>query len=101
MPNLVSISLNIFIWKIRVLKPLHARSHVFITDNGKRFRDFITASLRVNQKTHFVWMFFVLWAKYFVSEIILQLHSINLYWNNFVPKKTGNPCKYLLSYKLL
>ena len=56
------------------------------------------ASLRVNQKTHFVWIFFVLWAKYFVREIIwLQLHSINLYWNNLVPKNTGNPCKYLLS----
>ena len=68
----------------------------------KRFRDvYITASLCVNQKTHFVWIFFVLWAKYFVCEIILQLHSINLYWNNFVPKKTGNPCKYLLSCKLL
>ena len=26
---------------------------------------------------------------------------MNLYWNNFVPKKTGNPCKYLLSCKLL
>ena len=67
----------------------------------KRFGDFITASLRVNQKTHFVWIFLVLWAKYFVREIILQLHSISLYWNNFVPKKTGNPCKYLLSCKLL
>ena len=59
------------------------------------------ASLCVNQKTHFVWIFFLLWAKYFVREIILQLHSINLYWNNFVPKKTYDPCKYLLFYKLL
>ena len=59
------------------------------------------ASLRVNQETHFVWIFFVLWAKYFVREIIwLQLHSINLYWNNLAPKKTSNPCKYLLSSRL-
>ena len=42
----------------------------------------------MKQKTHFVWIFFVLWAEYFVRESILQLHSINLYWNNFVPNKT-------------
>ena len=100
MLSLVSISVNIFTWKIRVFI-LCSQWRLYYW-RQKRFRHvYITASLRVNQKTHFVWIFFVLWAKYFVREIILQLHSINLYWNNFVPKKTGNPCKYLLSCKLL
>ena len=100
MLSLVSNSVNTFTWKIRVFI-LCSQSRLYYW-RQKRFRDvYITASLRVNQKTHFVWIFFVLWAKYFVREIILQLQSINLYWNNFVPKETGNPCKYPLSCKLL
>ena len=42
-----------------------------------------------------------------LSQVFCTLNYITtslnklVYWNNFVPKKTGNPCKYLLSCTLL
>ena len=85
MPSLVSISFNIFITDDRNVSEILLRPVCAWTWKHIMFCVNLLCSL----------------SQVFCTWIVLQLHLINLYWNNFVPKKTGNPCKYLLSCKLL